>query len=81
MTRLSQWVLRHRLLVALAWLAIAVAGGVNAGRTVDRLTYEFALPGQPAYETNQLIHERFGGGGDVDPLLLVAQGDDAADQR
>jgi putative drug exporter of the RND superfamily len=76
-TRLSQWVLRHRLLVAFVWLLIAVAGGVNASHTVDRLTYEFALPGQPAYETNQLIHDRFGGGGDVDPLLVVTRGEDA----
>ncbi|WP_027859984.1 MMPL family transporter [Marmoricola sp. URHB0036] len=77
MTSLSHWVLRHRGLVALVWIAIAVAGGVNATRTVDRLTYEFALPGQPAYETNQLIADRFGGGGDNDPLLLVTRGPDA----
>ncbi len=77
MGRLSRWVLAHRGLVALAWLAIAVTGGLNATRTVDRLSYEFALPGQPAYETNQAIHDRFGGGGADDPLLLVVRGDDA----
>src|SRR5690242_10906803 len=77
MGRLASWVLAHRGVVALMWVAIAVAGGVNAGRTVDRLSYEFALPGQPAYETNQAIHERFGGGGNDDPMLLVARGDDA----
>ncbi len=74
MAGLARWVLAHRLIVVLVWLVIAVAGGVNAGRTVDRLSYEFALPGQPAYETNQLIHDRFGNGGADDPLLLVARG-------
>ena len=75
--RLSGWVLRHRLLVVLVWLAVAVAGGAERRLdTVDRLSYEFALPGQPAYEANQLIRDRFGGGGDDDPLLLVVRGDE-----
>ena len=78
MKRLSDLVLRHRLLVALAWLAVAVAGGATASTTVDRLSYEFALPGQPAYEANQQIIEQFGGGGLNDPLLLVVDGPGAA---
>lgn len=77
MERLTDWVLGHRLLVALAWVAVAVGGALTAPSTVDRLTYEFALPGQPAYETNQLIAQRYGGGGSDDPLLLVAHGDGA----
>ena len=55
MDRFTDWVLRHRLLVALGWLAVAVAGGAPAPTTVDRLSYDFALPGQPAYETNAEI--------------------------
>jgi RND superfamily putative drug exporter len=78
-TRLSHWVLRHRRLVALSWLVVAVVGGLTASRTVDRLTYDFALPGQPAYEVNEAIADRFGGGGSDDPLLLVVRGTDAAE--
>ena len=78
MNRLTNVVLRHRLLVALAWLAVAVAGGATASTTVDRLSFEFDLPGQAAYETNQQIIDRFGGGGLTDPLLLVVDGDGAA---
>lgn len=74
MNRLTEWVLGHRLMVAGAWLVVAVTGAVLAPTTVDRLTFEFALPGQPAYETNQEIVERFGSGGANDPLLVVAQG-------
>ena len=78
MTALTDWVLRHRLWVALAWLFVAVAGGLAAPRAVDRLGYDFALPGQPAYEANVEIAERFGGGGFDDPLLVVVRGEDAA---
>ncbi len=81
MNRLSSVVLRHRLLVALAWLAIAVAGGATASTTADRLSFDFALPGQAAYETNEQIIEQFGGsGGLTDPLLLVVSGDGAAER-
>ncbi|QIG42101.1 MMPL family transporter [Nocardioides anomalus] len=78
MERLTDWVLRHRLLVVLVWLAVGVAGGATTTTTVDRLSYEFALPGQPAYETNEAIAQQFGGGGLDEPLLIVARGDDAA---
>ncbi|PUA80522.1 MMPL family transporter [Nocardioides currus] len=78
MNRLTAVVLRHRVIVALAWLAIAIAGGTTAPTTVDRLTFDFDLPGQPAYETNQRIIDQFGSGGLTDPLLLVVDGADAA---
>ena len=80
MKRLTDVVLRHRLLVALGWLVVAVAGGVTAPTTADRLSLEFALPGQAAYEANQQIVEQYGGGGLNDPLLLVVEGAGAADR-
>lgn len=81
MNRLTNAVLRYRLVVALAWLAVAVAGGATASTTADRLSFEFALPGQAAYETNEQIIEQFGGGGGlIDPLLLVVTGEGAVDR-
>jgi RND superfamily putative drug exporter len=71
-------VLDHRIAVALTWLLVALAGGVMAPTTVDRLSYEFALPGQPAYEANAQIVADYGNGGSNNPLLLVTRGDDAA---
>lgn len=68
-------VLRHRALVVVVWLAVAVAGAVTAPSTVSALSYDFALPGQPAYEANQQITRDFGGGGAVDPLVLTAHGE------
>ena len=60
------WVLRHPALVTVAWLVVTLAGGALAPTTIDRLSYEFGLPGQPAYETNQAINEKYGTGGSVD---------------
>lgn len=75
MKRWAGWVLRHRALIAGFWLLVAVAGAVISPTTAGRLTYEFALPGQPAYETNEHIVETYGGGGLTDPLLVVVSGD------
>ena len=80
MKRFTDVVLRHRLLVALGWLVVAVAGGATAPTTADRLSLEFALPGQPAYEANQQIVQQYGGGGLNDPLLLVVRGEGAAER-
>ncbi|WP_433304422.1 MMPL family transporter [Actinoplanes sp. CA-030573] len=37
------------------------------------MSYELALPGQPAYEANQRITAVTGGGGAPDPVVLVAR--------
>ena len=75
MTLLTSAVLRHRLLVALAWLVVAVAGAATAPTTADRLSFDFNLPGQAAFETNEKIVDQFGGGGLNDPLLFLVSGD------
>src|SRR5689334_1852666 len=64
-------VLRHRWLVIVAWVVVAVVGGALAPKAIDRLTYDFGLPGQPAYEANKDIGERFGNGGLADPLIVT----------
>ena len=73
MNRWTSWVLRHPAIVTVAWLAVTLAGGALAPSTIDRLSYEFTLPGQPAYEANVAIAEQYGTGGSVDPLLLVVE--------
>ncbi|MEV8376310.1 MMPL family transporter [Kribbella sp. NPDC056861] len=71
MRRWTSWVLRLRWLVVVGWVAVAVTGGVLAPTTIDRLSYDFGLPGQPAYETNERILAEFGNGGVIDPLAVV----------
>ncbi|MEV0720863.1 MMPL family transporter, partial [Asanoa sp. NPDC050611] len=67
----TERILRHRRLVMLGWLVLAVVGGALAPRAIDRLSYEFSFPGQPAYEANEKIQDTFGGGGNVDPLVVT----------
>lgn len=70
MSRLVDLVLRHRLLVVLLWVVVAGSGAATASRTVGNLSYDFGLPGQPAYEANLAIQRTYGGGGLDDPLVL-----------
>lgn len=60
MEALARLVLRHRLIVVLAWLVLLVAGGIAAGPATNRLTVDFSLPGQPGYEADQQLVSTFG---------------------
>jgi putative drug exporter of the RND superfamily len=72
MVGLTRWVLRNKLLVALGWLALTVAGGIAAGPATSAMTQDFgSLPGRPGYETNREILRTYGNGGAADPVVLV----------
>jgi RND superfamily putative drug exporter len=71
MTRLAEFALRHRLLVVLFWVLMVPVGGVAAGKTADRLTLDFSLPGQPGYQTEKQILQTFGNGGSNPPTIAV----------
>ena len=64
-------VIRHRRKVMLAWLLCFVAGGYAASQLTSRLSYDFSLPGQPAYETGVKIMNLYGNGGNTTPAVLV----------
>ena len=71
MRRWGEWVLRHRRIVMVVWLLIAV-GGMSVTSTVnDRLTIDFSLPGQPGTEAAHKIVAAFHNGGDTSPLLAT----------
>src|SRR5665213_942657 len=69
--RLARTVIRHRRKVMLAWLLCFVAGGYRASQLTSRLSYDFSLPGQPAYETGVKIMHLYGNGGNTTPAVLV----------
>ncbi|MEY9854952.1 RND superfamily putative drug exporter [Catenulispora sp. GAS73] len=71
MRGITTLVLRHKLVVALCWLAMAVAGFATLGSTVNRLTTDFALPGQPGYVADQKISALYHDGGDTLPTLMT----------
>jgi RND superfamily putative drug exporter len=71
MTRLITTVLRHRRLVALAWIALTIAGGLTVGQATSRMTYSYTTPGQAGYEANLHLTQRFGIDGTFEPTLAV----------
>jgi putative drug exporter of the RND superfamily len=71
MRRWGEWVLRHRRIVMVGWLLIAVAGIGVTSTVSDRMTVDFSLPGQPGTEATQKIVAAFHNGGDTSPLLAT----------
>ncbi len=63
--------MRHRWLVLLAWVALAVAGGATVGSTIGRLTYTYSTPGQPGYEANVHLAQAFGVDGAFEPTIAT----------
>jgi RND superfamily putative drug exporter len=56
-------VLGHKRLVGLVWLAVLIPAVLATPKVSDRLSQQFALPGQPGYEANQRIVRTYGNGG------------------
>ncbi|HEU4812176.1 MAG TPA: MMPL family transporter [Nocardioides sp.] len=71
MRRWAEFVLRHRRWVMVFWLLILIAGGASAGKTSDRLTVDFSLPGQPGTEATELIVAAVHNGGNTTPMLAT----------
>ena len=70
MPALTRFVLRHKALVALLWLVVAVAGVMTVGGTTHRMTNNFSMPGQ-AYRVNNQIAAEYGNGGSQTPYVAV----------
>jgi putative drug exporter of the RND superfamily len=71
MSRITDFVLRHRLMVAICWLLLAVAGAATVRTTTGRMTQTFTLPGSPVSHTNDLIRQAYRAGGGADPDAVV----------
>ncbi len=69
--RLARWVLAHRRLVIVLWAIAFLAGGMGAGNVSKRLSFNFALPGQPGYETAKQIARVYGNGGESPSSVVV----------
>jgi RND superfamily putative drug exporter len=71
MARLSEFVLRHKLLVVLFWLAVFACGVFASSEVGGRLSQDFSFPGEPGYEANVDILKKYGNGGPGNPLVPV----------
>jgi putative drug exporter of the RND superfamily len=54
-------------------MLLAVAGALTASGTVGRFTHSFATPGNPGYDTNLRLIQRFGIDGNEQPTIAVLQ--------
>src|SRR6201995_2923196 len=70
MQALTRFVLRHKALVALTWLLVAVAGVMTVSGTTHRMTNDFSMPGQ-AYKVDSQIVAEYGNGGSQAPYVPV----------
>lgn len=57
---LARWVIHHRLIVGLFWLAAFIGGAAAAGVVPDRLTTDFSLPGQPGDTAEKALIKQYG---------------------
>ncbi|HEX3221141.1 MAG TPA: MMPL family transporter [Nocardioides sp.] len=77
MERLSSFVLAHRRWIFAFWVLMFVAGIAAAGAVPNRLSYDFSLPGQQGYETEQKIIASYQGANAQAayiPVVTVPQG-------
>jgi RND superfamily putative drug exporter len=70
MPALTRFVLRHKALVALLWLVVAVAGAATVSGTTHRMTNDFSMPGQAFRVDGQIVRE-YGNGGSQTPYVAV----------
>ena len=71
MTTLTRWVLAHKKLVVVLWVALTVAGVAAIGPANRSFEQQFTLPGTEAFAANSQIAATYGSGGDVAPIVPV----------
>src|SRR5258705_3031838 len=71
MKKITPFAIRHRKLVALVWILLSAAGALTLSSSTSRLTHTFATPGNPGYDTNQRLLQRFGVDGNEQPTIAV----------
>ena len=72
MSAITRWVLAHKRIVTLFWIALTVVGIASANSATKALDQKFSVPGKEGWETNVAIAEHFHGtGGDTAPIVPV----------
>jgi putative drug exporter of the RND superfamily len=71
MTSITHLALRHRRLVALAWVVLTVVGVLTVSSATSRLSHGFNTPGTAGYDANKHLMQRFGIDGNEQPTIAV----------
>ena len=73
MSQITRTVLRHKRLVATAWILLTVIGMIAVGPASSALDQRFSNPGREGFEASHEILRIYGNGGETLPLLPVVQ--------
>ena len=71
MQKLTAVMLRHRLLIAAAWIALTIVGGLFVGKANSGLTHVIATPGLAGYDANQAMVKQLNLDGGEAPVIAV----------
>jgi putative drug exporter of the RND superfamily len=75
---LTRWVLAHKRLVVIGWIALTFAGIAAAGPASKALKAEFSVPDKESWKTNVEIAERYGsdrnGTAPLVPVVTLGEG-------
>ena len=71
MSPLTAFVLRHRRLVMLAWLVVAVAGFAHAGIDDQEVVHRVQVASQPSYIADSKIDALYHGEGGNVPIVVA----------
>jgi RND superfamily putative drug exporter len=80
--RISKFVVRHRLIVSIVWLALLLAGGTSASKLSNKLSYDFSFPNTASDTANNAILAHYGNGAGqypVVPVVVLPQGSSVTD--
>ncbi|HJS96966.1 MAG TPA: hypothetical protein VJ741_22045, partial [Solirubrobacteraceae bacterium] len=79
MSSLTRWVLAHKRLVVIGWIAFTVAGIAAAGPASKALKAEFSVPDSESWKTNVEIADRYGadrnGTAPLVPVVTLPEGE------
>src|SRR5436189_3782848 len=81
MTALARFVLRHKLAIVLAWIALTLLGAWSANAVSKRWLEQFSIPGYSAYEANQRTLKTFGTGAQAPMTIVFSSTGDITKQR
>jgi putative drug exporter of the RND superfamily len=71
MTSITHLALRHRRLVALAWIALTIVGVLTVSSATGGLSHNFNTPGTAGYDANAHIIKNLGIDGNEQPTIAV----------
>ena len=73
MTSITQWVLRHKRLIAGGWLIVTLVGIATVSHSINSFSKKFGVPGREGYTTNSKILGIYHQGGRYAPLVPVVK--------